>query len=398
MKFSKLAQQLSGSATMAATLKAQELKRLGQDVVLATVGEPDVDVELNVKNSLLSQLQSQPSRYGPSTGLLSTRQALSDWFQKIYQTHYSAQQIVITPGSKFGLYSLMQILCDADDEVIIPAPYWVSYITLAEMAKARACVISPPNLADLNYKLTAEHLEKSLNSKSRILILNSPNNPSGAVYSKKELLNLADVLNDHPQVTVICDDIYNQLVFNSDTERAPSLLDVANDALKKQIIIVHGASKSYAMTGWRLGWIASLNDECIQKLSAFYSQTLTCTPDFIQKAVETAVSEGDHFVHQFKLKNKNRHQWLQQQLQSIPGLRVYPSEGAFYIWIQLLDSSCNSQQVAEELLTKENLAVVPGDAFGVPRHLRISVTMSEAELKKTVERLQNYFLKNRTTI
>jgi len=305
---------------------------------------------------------------------------------------------VITPGSKFGLYSLMQILCDVDDEVIIPAPYWVSYVTLAEMAKARACVINPPNLVDLNYKLTANHLEKSLNSKSRILILNSPNNPSGAVYSKKELLNLAAVLDDHPQITVICDDIYNQLVFNSNSERAPNLLDVAHDTLKEQVIIVHGASKSYAMTGWRLGWIASLNSHCIEKLSAFLSQTLTCTPDFIQKAVETAIAQGDDFVRQFKEKNQNRHQWLRQQLQSIPSLRVYPSEGAFYIWIQLLDPSYNSQQVAKDLLTQENLAVVPGDAFGVPRHLRLSVTMSEVELKKTVERLQNYFLKNRTKI
>ena len=396
MKFSKLAQQLSGSATMAATLKAQELKRQGQDVVLATVGEPDIDVDLNVKNALIHQLRSQPSRYGSSIGLPSTRQALSDWFQKIYQTHYSAQQIVVTPGSKFGLYSLMQILCDTDDEVIIPAPYWVSYVTLAEMAQARACVINPPNLADLNYKLTAHHLEKSLHSKSRILILNSPNNPSGAVYSKKELMNLSAVLKDHPQITVICDDIYNQLVFNSEADRAPSLLDVASDDLKKQIIIVHGASKSYAMTGWRLGWIASLNNDCIQKLSAFFSQTLTCTPDFIQKAVETAIAEGDHFVHQFREQNQKRHQWLLQQLQSIPSLRVYPSEGAFYIWIQLLDPACDSLQVAEELLTKENLAVVQGDAFGVPRHIRLSVTMSESELKKTVARLQNYFLNNRT--
>ena len=386
MKFSKRAIQLSGSATMAATLKAQELIQQGHDIVLATIGEPDLDVDFEVKQALINQVQSHPSRYGSSQGLLSTRQALTLWFKKNYGVHYSAKQIIITPGSKFGLFALMQILCEHEDEVIIPAPYWVSYITLAEMSQATVRICEPSE----NYKITAASLKKVLNEKSRLLILNSPNNPSGAVYTHEELFNLYQVLKKYPQVTVICDDIYNQLIFNSSL-RAPSFLDIDDEEFKKQIIIVHGASKSYAMTGWRLGWIASSNSECITKLAAFFSQALTCIPDFIQIAAEKALNDGDSFVNAFKVKNQNRHTWMQQQLQTIQQIKVYPSEGAFYVWIKLLDHSTSSQEITDKLLTQHGLAVVAGEAFGMPYHLRLSVTLSSNDLQKAASRLKDFF-------
>lgn len=386
MKFSKLALQLTGSATMAATLRAQELKRQGHDIVLATVGEPDIDVDQKIKQALTTHLSSLPSKYGSSQGLLSTRQAISNWFKKVYEANFSAENILVTPGSKFALYALLQILCDADDEVVIPAPYWVSYVTLAEMAKAKA-VVCPP---DANYKLTAKLLTQSLTAKSRVLMLNSPNNPTGAVYSTSELRSLYEVLKGYPDVTVICDDIYNQLLFSSD-DRAPSLLDVVDDEFRKRIVVVHGVSKSYAMTGWRQGWIASYDLECIKKMNAFCSQTLTCTPDFIQKATEVALNEGDAFVSKFKEQNRKKYEWAYQELQSIKKISVYKSDGAFYIWIKILDTTLSSTQIVENLLSEKGLAVVPGESFGMPDHLRLSVALSTEEIKKATKRLKEFF-------
>jgi aspartate aminotransferase len=380
-----MAQNLTASPTMTTTLKAQELKAKGEDIILASVGEPDGDVEREIKLALTTQLMSEISRYGSAQGLLSTRQAISYWFQKVYQASYRPEQILITPGSKFGLYALMQILCDAGDEVLIPAPYWVSYQQLAEMARASVRVL-PPNS---EYKLSPDVLKRNLNEKSRVLMLNSPNNPSGAVYSKTELQELASVLKDHPDVMVICDDIYNQLNFD-EASRAPSLLDVVDESLKSRLIIVHGVSKSYAMTGWRMGWIAA-HPECIRKLNQFFSQSLTCTPDFIQKATEKALAAGDQFVRDLKKKMKDRHQWIKGELQQIPNIEVYASEGAFYLWLRLKDASRTSVQVAEELLQKKGIACMPGEAFGMPLHLRLSITLSDADLQKLSKRLSEYF-------
>lgn len=388
MKFSKLAVQLSGSAIMAVTLRAKELKSQGREILLCTIGEPDLDVDNHVKDSLIHQIKTQPSRYGPASGLLSTREVVSKWLKNVYGDggSYSAQQVVITPGSKFGLFALMQILCDGNDEVLIPAPYWVSYVALVEMAKAKP-VICPP---DKNYKLSPEVLKKMLTANTRILILNSPSNPTGAVYSKAELKGLYEVLKAHPQVTVICDDIYNLLI-HSDEQRAPSLLDVCDEEFKKRVIIVHGVSKSYGMTGWRLGFIATTETECIEKLASFGSQTLTCVPDFIQKAAETALTQGESYTQVFKRQNRQKFHMLFSELKSIQQIEVFKSEGAFYIWVKLLNTSKTSMQVTEELLESKGLAVVPGESFGMPFHIRLSVSMSIEDLKKVAQLLKEYF-------
>ena len=385
MKFSRRARNLTGSATMSATLKAQALKSQGQDILLASVGEPYTPVSPDIEEAAHDYLKNHDSRYGPAQGLLSTRKVLSQWFQKVYGTTYSPEQIVITPGSKFGLFALMQILCDTEDEVLIPAPYWVSYIQLAEMAGARARICAP----NAHYKLTPEILRKELNEKSRVLILNSPNNPTGAVYTLSELEGLRTVLKDFPDVTIICDDIYNQLNFSSH-HRAPSILDGADEEFQKRIVVVHGASKSYAMTGWRVGWIAADN-ECVTKLTQFLSQSLTCIPDFIQKATEQALTSGDSFVQKLKQQMQERHTWSVQELSSLKRVQVYKSEGAFYLWIKLLETSLSSQQVAEKLLTDQGVASVPGEAFGMPAHLRLAITISESEVKEMIQRLKKFF-------
>ncbi len=188
---------------------------------------------------------------------------------------------------------------------------------------------------------------------------------------------------------IICDDIYNQLIFSNEL-RAPSLLDVCDAEFKKRIVIVHGVSKSYAMTGWRLGWVAG-EEELIGKLSAFSSQTLTCVPDFIQKATEVALTEGDLFVRDLRSKISSRHRLIQNKLSAVKGIVAYSSEGAFYIWIKLLDQTLTSVQIAENLLSEVGLAVVPGESFGMPYHIRLSIAMSDLELEKVVDKIKGFF-------
>ncbi len=388
MKFSKLGHLLSSSSTMTATLKAKELADSGQKMIVATVGEPNDDVDSEIKDALIEFLLSQPSRYGSAQGLLSVREGIAAWMTNIYGVDYGAEQIAVTPGSKFALYALMQILCEPGDEVLIPAPYWVSYVTQAQMAGAKAVICEP----NKDYKLSPETLKKNISEKTRLLILNSPNNPSGAVYSEEDLNGLYQVLISASHVTIICDDIYNELIFKNQ-RRAASLHDVSDLEFKKRIIIVHGVSKSFAMTGWRAGWVAA-EKECIAKLTNFLSQTVTCIPDFIQAGMQKALQQDPRKVSARKNQLALKHAFVRNKLLQIPAIRVYASAGAFYVWIEILDQAVSSARIAEQLLTL-GLAVVPGEAFGLNFHLRLSVTISEEELNESIRLLKNFFTKNK---
>lgn len=380
---------------MAATLKAQELIASGKDIVLATVGEPLDAVPESVKQEAIRFLNSQNSKYGSAQGLLPFRKSISHWMNELYDTNdWNEKNIVVSPGSKYSLHAIMQVICDVGDEVIIPAPYWVSYETLAVMVQAQPVIV--PCEEKNNYKLTAEKLKKSLTSKSRILILNSPNNPTGAVYSKQELAELYSVLKNYPDVFVVCDDIYNQLFFeacsNPSIKRAASILDVCDSEFKKQVIIVHGASKSFAMTGWRVGWTCS-DVQVATKLNYFNSQTLTCIPDFIQKSAQVALEKEQKFVTDLRNAIFEKYQLAVQELSRdiVVGkkIKLYQSQGAFYLWIQL-PSTRSSELVADDLLNNYGLSVVPGKSFGMEYHIRISLTISRDSLLKAIQRLKKY--------
>jgi aspartate aminotransferase len=390
MKLSKKAKALTISATMNATMKARELAGLGHKIILASVGEPTTDVALPIKQKLTNQVLNNPSRYNEAQGLTRTRNIISNWLLENYQENFPISKIIITPGSKYALYAIMQILCDDGDEVIIPAPFWVSYQSIAELANSKAVII---DCLDSNYKLTAPKLEKAITKKSRLLILNSPNNPTGAVYSKEELLEIYHVLKKFPEIDILCDDIYNQIIL-SDGRRAPHLIDIANELndteFKDRLLIVHGASKSYSMTGWRIGWIAA-NELYIQKLTQLTSQVLTCSPDFIQIGLEEALSSYDSYVLPLKNEIRKKYATALKELSHLKNASLYKSEGAFYLWLKLTGPKNDSMEVSDELLQQHFLAGVPGDSFGCPNHIRFSITISENEFNDMLKILKNYF-------
>lgn len=389
MKFSTRAKQLTGSATMAATLLAQQRKKSGEDIVLATVGEPDGDIPDVARAEIIKQIQSGVSKYGPAQGLLPVREAVAKWMSALYAQVWTSDQVIISPGSKFALFSIFQMLSESGDEVLIPTPYWVSYESLADLAGANPVIVSCS--AGDNYKLSAEALSRCLieNPRIKLLILNSPNNPTGAIYSREELTKLSAVIERHPNLLVVCDDIYNQLIF-SQAIRCPHLLDVISDEAKKRIIVVHGASKSFALTGWRLGWIVA-EPELVSKLSQFQSQTLTCIPDFIQMALIPTLNSGEEFVTSLKEKISQRYKLAAELLKKCPAIKIYPSEGAFYIWMEVLNPKMTSAQLATDILEKVGLALVPGSAFGYENHLRFSVTLPDDQLLDGAGRLVKYF-------
>lgn len=374
---------------MAATLLAQQRKKSGEDIVLATVGEPDGDIPEVARAEIINRIQTIPSKYGPAQGLPSVREEIAGWMSKLYGQSWSPDQVIVSPGSKFALFSIFQMLSESGDEVLIPTPYWVSYESLASMAGAKP-VIVPCSAVD-NYKLSAEKLSKCLtdNPRIKLLILNSPNNPTGAIYSKEELMKLSAVIERHPNLLVVCDDIYNQLIY-SQALRCPHLLDVISDEAKKRIIVVHGASKSFALTGWRLGWIIA-ETELVNKLAQFQSQTLTCIPDFIQMALIPTLNSGGEFVALLKERISRRYKLATDILRKCPSIKIYPSEGAFYIWMEVLDLKVTSAEMAADILEKVGLALVPGSAFGCENHLRFSVTLPDDQLLDGAGRLVKYF-------
>lgn len=390
MKFSNRAQVLSGSATMEATLLAQKKIQEGHDIILGTVGEPDGDAPQTSKDELINQIKTSYSKYGSAQGLPATRLAIANWMSDLYKQNWTEDHVIISPGSKYALFALFQMLCEFGDQVLIPAPYWVSYESLAKLSGASALIA--PCGSHENYKLSAVRLQKYLNEnpKIKILVLNSPNNPTGAVYSSSELKALALVIEKHKNLMVICDDIYNQLIFNSEP-RAPHLLDFLSSDASERIIIVHGASKSFALTGWRLGWTVA-HPELILKLSQFQSQTLTCVPDFLQRALVPTLKNGDSFVADLKKKVHQRHKLVTTILSQTDSIKVFPSEGAFYIWIELLKyGNFSSIELAKDIIEKVGVALVPGESFGCANHLRLSVTIPDEQVSVGAKRLASYF-------
>ncbi len=388
MILSKKARELKISSTMAATLKARELEAKGNHIIMASVGEPQNDVTLSIKDALIKKIQSGPSRYGSSQGILPFRKNLADWFKRYYNTDYSADQISITPGSKYGLFTVLQILAEEGQEVLIPTPYWVSYEALTELSGAKPVIIRTPNTGPFAYKLSASQLEESINEKTRILILNSPNNPTGISYSLDELKSLYEVLKNYPKIDIMCDDIYNLLYHPS--FRAPHFLDFCDEEFKKRLIIVHGAAKAYSMTGYRIGWIAA-RSEYTEKFTQFLSHTLTCVPDFIQEATNHAIVYNDLEVEQFRRFFAERFERISKEISPSKKIHLAKSNGAFYAWIKVLDHSKTSSEIADELLSKHGLATVAGIAFGEEYHIRVSLTVSEKDFLKTIEILKNYF-------
>lgn len=382
--------KIKPSATLAIDAKAKILIAEGKPVINLGVGEPDFDTPSFIKDAAIAAINKGYTKYTAVPGLLHLREAIAARYAADKQLHFAPNEIIVSNGAKQALYNAMQVLLNPGDEVIIPAPYWVSYPEMVSLTGAESIIVK--SNFEQKFKITAADLRAAISPRSRLFILNSPNNPSGMYYTKAELEALAEVLLAYPQLFILSDDIYEKIVWEKND--LLHLLEICPD-LKNRTILINGVSKAYAMTGWRIGYAAG-PQEIIKAMGTLQSQCTSNANTIAQYASIAALTSSDNEVQNMVEIFKKRHALLVNGLSQIPGLRVQGSQGTFYLlldcsnWIAKHPHIKNDFMLAEALLHEANLAVVPGSAFGIENCLRLSYATHETHLEKAILRLQNF--------
>ncbi len=384
---SQRVQRIKPSPTLAVTARAAELRAAGHDVIGLGAGEPDFDTPEHIKQAAIEAISQGKTKYTPVGGTPDLKKAVIDKFKRDNGLEYSADQILVSCGGKQSFFNLALAMLNAGDEVIIPAPYWVSYPDMVLVANGTPVILETSTATDL--KITPQQLEAAITPKTKLLVLNSPSNPSGKAYSKAEFEALAAVLRKHPQIYIATDDMYEHILWTD--EGFNNIVTVAPD-LYERTFVLNGVSKAYSMTGWRIGYAAGPAD-VIKAMSKIQSQS-TSNPASISQAAAVAALNGDQgCVAEMVVAFKQRHDYVVEALNALPGVSCLPSDGTFYAFpdfsgvIAALDGVDNDIQLGEYLLEKAGVALVPGSAFGTPGHMRLSYATGMDTLKAAIERI-----------
>ncbi len=387
-KLSDRVQRIKPSPTLAITARAAELRAAGKDIIGLGAGEPDFDTPEHIKQAAVKAIADGFTKYTAVDGTASLKQAIIDKFSHDNQLNYTANQVLVSCGGKQSFFNLTQALLNQGDEVIIPAPYWVSYPDMVLLADGKPVFIE----ADIkqSFKITPEQLEAAITKKTRLVVLNSPSNPSGIAYSQKELAALGQVLLKHPDVLVATDDMYEHILW---ADEPFSNIVMACPELYAQTIVLNGVSKAYSMTGWRIGYAAG-PEKLIKAMKKVQSQSTSNPTSISQVAAEAALS-GDQTCLQTMLSAfKERHEYVHQRLNAIEGITCLPSDGTFYSFpdvrgfIDKIKGVNNDMELSEYLIEKAGVALVPGSAFGSPGYIRISFATSLDVLKDALDRIE----------
>ena len=373
-------QQIQLSITFALTARVAELKQQGRDIINLSIGEPDFDTPEHIKQAAIDAINSGYTKYTPVDGFPELKIAIIEKLKRDNQLQYQTNQIIVGTGAKQCIYNLFQALLNKGDEVIIPAPFWISYPKIVKLAGGKPKIIKT-NIEQA-FKITPEQLEKSITPKTRALILNSPNNPSGAVYSATELKALSEVLLRHPQITVVSDDIYEHIRWSGDP-----FVNIANicPALQANTIVINGVSKAYAMTGWRIGYAAGPVN-IIAAMKKIQSHSTSGANSIAQMAAIAALRGNQDCVREMAKTFQERHDVVVAELNSIAGFTCLPSEGTFYSFPYVGSDT----EFCEQLLEKAGVAVIPGSAFGLPGYLRLSYATSMEELTAALAKIKDF--------
>ena len=375
------AKALKPSLTLEIAARAKALQAEGRDICSLSAGEPDFDTPEFIRQAAHEALNQGFTRYGPAAGDPELRAAIADKLTRENGVATAAQEVMITNGGKQAIYNLFQVLLNPGDQVLIPSPYWLSYPEIASLAGADVVTI-PSSPAD-GFQLNLEQLEAAITTKSRLLVLNTPGNPTGRVMSREELLALAELLRRHPQLLVMSDEIYEYLLAEGHTHH--SLAALAPD-LKDRCFTVNGFAKGWAMTGWRLGYLAGHAD-VIRAASALQSQSTSNVCSFAQRGALAAIQGSRQCVTDMAESYNRRRTLLVSGLQAMEGITLVAPEGAFYAFPQLPAHIADSMEFCRRALETEGLAVVPGAAFGEPRCIRLSCAVSRETISDGLDRL-----------
>lgn len=386
MLLSNRANAVKPSATVSINAKATQLKAQGVDIINLSVGEPDFDTPRSIKNAAIQAIEAGRTKYTAVDGIPELKDVIIEKFQRENQLHYTREQILVSCGAKQSLYNLMQAVINDGDEVIIPAPYWVSYPAMVTLANGVNIIVKTS--LDNRFKITASQLEKAITPKTRVLILNSPSNPTGMAYTKTELTALAAVLLKHPHVLIASDDMYEHILWG--IHPFVNIVNVCPE-LADRTIVCNGVSKSYAMTGWRIGYAAG-PVAVIKAMTKIQSHSTSNPTSISQYAAIAGLTGEKAFIENLKTVFKERHDIMQQLLSAIPGVICPPADGAFYLFPNVEKAIArqglkDDVALSELILEKAHVAVVPGTEFGAPGYIRLSYANAIDALKKAVKQM-----------
>ena len=385
---SERVKRVKPSPTLAVTARAAALRAAGNDIIGLGAGEPDFDTPEHIKQAAIDAIHRGDTKYTAVDGTAALKQAIISKFRQDNKLDYQAEQILVSSGGKQSFYNLCQAMLDSGDEVIIPAPYWVSYPDMVLLADATPVIVLAGQ--DQGFKITPQQLQQTINKNTRLFVINSPSNPTGVAYNRDELAALGEVLRKHPHVMIATDDMYEHILWSD--ESFANILMVCPD-LYERTIVLNGVSKAYSMTGWRIGYAAGPAD-LIKNMTKIQSQS-TSNPASISQAAALAALSGDQACVKTMLSAfKQRHDYLIEALNQIPGFKCLPGDGTFYAFpevtaaINKLEGIDNDLEFAEYLLNKAGVAVVPGSAFGAEGYIRLSFATSLEILEDAVGRIK----------
>ena len=383
MEISARAAQLTPSLTLTIDSKAKAMKAEGIDVCGFGAGEPDFDTPEHIKAAAISALQAGFTKYTPSAGIPELRQAIAEKLAADNGLNYRAAQIVVSNGAKHSCFNAILATCQPGDEVIIPAPYWVSYPEMVRLAGAEPVIV--PTGERNSWKMSAEDFENAMTPRTRMLIMNSPGNPTGAVYTREELQAIVDVAAEE-DIYVLSDEIYEKLVY--DDAQHLSIASLSKEAYDLTIT-VNGFSKSYAMTGWRLGYSAA-PDAIAKAIDSIQSHSTSNPSSFSQHGALAALKGDQQPLADMREEFDLRRNYMFDRISKIPNVTAVKPLGAFYVLVNISQLGLTSQNFADRLLSKANVAVVPGAAFGDDRTVRLSYATSIDVIKKGLDRFQDF--------
>ncbi len=382
-KISKRAATLAPSLTLAIDSKAKQMKADGLDVVGFGAGEPDFDTPQHIKDAASKALAAGFTKYTPAAGIPELRQAIADKHKRENGLTYKASQIIVSCGGKHSCYNAILSTCEEGDEVLIPSPYWLSYPEMVKLAGARPVILETSDATE--FKLTPEALRKAITPKTRLLILNSPSNPTGSVYAPDEIKALGDLCIEHG-VLIMSDEIYEHLLYDGAVHQSVASFSPRH---QEHTILVHGFAKAWSMTGWRLGWCAA-PEPIAKAMDAIQSHSTSNPTSFAQKGAVAALTGPQDHLPVWVAEFNRRRTFAWKRLSATPGISCVNAKGAFYLFPNISGTGLKSSEFCARLLESEKVAAVPGIAFGADDYIRISYATSMPNLEKGLERIERF--------
>jgi len=384
MELSERIMGIKPSATLSITSKAKAMKSEGIDVISFGAGEPDFDTPVYIKEAAKTAIDQGKTKYTISIGTLQLREAICNKLADFNNLEYKPEDIVVSNGAKHSLYNIFQAICNKDDEVVIISPYWVSYVEMVAVAGGKPVIVDA--LASDGFKVRLDNLAAALTDKTKAIIINSPLNPTGCVYTKEELKGIFNLLNGKG-IRIISDEIYERLIY--DNLECASIASLSQES-KDATIIVNGVSKTYSMTGWRIGYIASTDRALTKAIKNLQDHSSSNPSSISQEAALAAITKEDNSIGEMKKEFEKRRDYMIKRIEAIDKISCVKPEGAFYCFVDVSEVNKNTLEFADKLLDDVKVAVVPGEGFGAPGFIRLSFATSMENIKEGLDRIEKW--------